>query len=101
MLEGIGGAACYMTETRIVSFILRFVQPESGERVRPWHGVVRHVQSQEEMRFTEVAEALQFMQQYVQLEDDLGVSLLPSTASSREPIEEQQDMARAAEDGER
>lgn len=59
-----------MTETRIVSFIVRFVQPESGERATPWHGVVRHVQSREEMRFTRVEEALQFMGRYVPLGED-------------------------------
>ncbi|NLF63462.1 MAG: hypothetical protein GX579_02555 [Chloroflexi bacterium] len=59
-----------MTETRIVSFIVRFVQPESGDRTALWHGVVRHVQSREEVRFTRVEEALQFMSRYVPMEDE-------------------------------
>lgn len=59
-----------MTETRVFSFIVRFVQPESGEQALPWHGVVRHVQSREEMRFTRVEEALQFMSRYVPLGED-------------------------------
>src|SRR5690606_9232013 len=48
-----------MTETRIISFIVRFVQPEGGDHTAPWHGVVRHVQSSQEVRFTRVEEALQ------------------------------------------
>lgn len=58
-----------MTETHIVSFILRFVQPEQGGAPLSWHGVVRHVQSREELRFTRVEEALQFMNRYVPLGD--------------------------------
>jgi hypothetical protein len=58
-----------MTETHIVSFILRFVQPEQGDALPAWYGVVRHVQSREELRFTRVEEALQFMNRYVPLGD--------------------------------
>jgi hypothetical protein len=74
-----------MTETRIVSFVLRFVQPESGDSVTPWHGVVRHVQSREEARFTRVAEALQFMSRYVPL-DEGPADGQPDGASSPQDV---------------
>lgn len=67
-----------MTETRIVSFIVRFVQPESGEHTAPWHGVVRHVQSSEEVRFTRVEEALQFMSRYVPMGEEDAAPLAPA-----------------------
>ena len=76
-----------MSETRIVSFVLRFVRqtgPEEetldGMPVTPiedggplamgWHGVVRHVQSREEVRFTQVDEALAFINRYVILQEE-------------------------------
>lgn len=76
-----------MSETRIVSFVLRFVRqtgPEEktleGMRVTAledegplamgWHGVVRHVQSREEVRFTRVDEALAFINRYVILQEE-------------------------------
>lgn len=62
-----------MTETRIVSFILRFVQPEQGDTALRWYGVVRHVQSREEVRFTHMEEALAFISRYVTLGDEAEV----------------------------
>ena len=59
-----------MTETRVVSFILRFVQPDQGDSGLPWRGVVRHVQSREEVRFTQIQEALVFINRYVPLDED-------------------------------
>lgn len=74
-----------MSETRVVSFVLRFVQRQAAEEKVPagltvsavgesgplapgWHGVVRHVQSREELRFTHVNEALAFIDRYVALQ---------------------------------
>lgn len=54
-----------MSEVIISSFILRFTQESPLET--PWRGVVRHVQSDEEARFTRVDEALQFIARYVDL----------------------------------
>ncbi len=90
MLQEVAKAACLpMTETRIVSFIVRFVQPESGYQAAPWHGVVRHVQSREEMRFTRVAEALQFMSRYVPMEDDIAPPpAIPSADAS--PVKDEE-----------
>jgi len=67
-----------MTETRIISFIVRFVQPEGGDHTAPWHGVVRHVQSSEEVRFTRVEEALQFMSRYVPMGQENAAPLAPA-----------------------
>lgn len=78
-----------MSETRIVSFVLRFVQQSDsdveasaalpvasaeqrrnpGRLATGWHGVIRHVQSREEVRFTDVNEALTFIDRYVALQE--------------------------------
>lgn len=54
-----------MSETVISSFILRFIQEAEVET--PWRGVVRHVQSDEETRFTRIEEALRFINRFVDL----------------------------------
>jgi hypothetical protein len=64
-----------MLETDVDSFILRFVQERSaqesnqnsGSPAAPWHGVIRHVQSKEEIRFTQIEDALRFVANYVEL----------------------------------
>lgn len=59
-----------MTETTIASFIVRFIQ-EGGadDAAQPagWRGVVRHVQSNQQMRFTCIEDALHFMEKFVDL----------------------------------
>ncbi len=62
------------TETpRVESFIVRFIQdaPEDGQpsAASPWHGVIVHVQSNQEKAFVRVADALSFMAHYVSLPD--------------------------------
>ena len=61
------------SQTDVVSFVVRFVQktttlagtdPSEGA----WHGVVKHVQSNEERRFSRLADALAFMAKYVNLD---------------------------------
>ncbi len=64
-----------MSETVISSFILRFTQETDADT--PWRGVVRHVQSDEEARFTRIEEALRFMGQFVDVGGD-------TTAAGRE-----------------
>jgi hypothetical protein len=60
-------------QTNIVSFVLRFVQetkdikPESPSA--SWHGVIKHVQTNEEQHFTHLADAIAFMARYVNLEE--------------------------------
>lgn len=72
-----------MSETRIASFVVRFIQETAAETTDPadakgarlaadWRGVIRHVQSRKEMRFTELKEALAFMDRYVALSESGG-----------------------------
>jgi hypothetical protein len=59
-----------MLETNVDSFILRFVQeqaPVSDPDAAAWHGIIRHVQSSEEVRFTRIEDALRFVANYVEL----------------------------------
>ena len=57
-----------MSETVISSFILRFTQESDADL--PWRGVVRHVQSEEESRFTRIEEALRFIGRFVDVAGD-------------------------------
>ncbi len=59
-----------MPETTVNSFIVRFVQEtpaQSGAGIKPWHGIIRHVQSSQETRFTQIEDALAFMRGYVDI----------------------------------
>ncbi|MBI4788536.1 MAG: hypothetical protein HY782_16005 [Chloroflexi bacterium] len=63
-----------MSETpRVESFVLRFVAdaPEhgAGDAARNWHGVVVHVQTNEEKTFTHFADAIAFIARYVPVGD--------------------------------
>lgn len=49
----------------LVSFVLRFVREAGEEQQARWRGVVKHVQSNTEASFSQFAEALAFMQGYV------------------------------------
>ena len=59
-------------ETRLVSFMLRFVYEETHDGAESpaagWIGVIRHVQLDIERRFTHWADALAFIGQYVDVE---------------------------------
>jgi hypothetical protein len=62
-----------MLQTGVDSFIVRFVQEKGqsdGTVAAPWHGVIRHVQSKEEIRFTHIEDALRFVANYVELDED-------------------------------
>ncbi len=63
-----------MPETTTASFILRFVQDHDSTRAQGenWHGVIRHVQSNEETRFTDITKALSFMSGYVKFEHEFS-----------------------------
>ncbi len=63
-------------EPRLVSFVLRFVREEaptgdadSAAHVAPWHGIIRHVQSNNERHFTRWADAVGFIAEYVEVDD--------------------------------
>lgn len=63
------------SETNVVSFVLRFVCDDSADRASlpgrcgAWHGVVRHVQTNEELHFARWAEAEAFIRRHVSLDD--------------------------------
>lgn len=58
-----------MSETAVTSFIIRFIQEQEPEQDLPiaWHGLIRHVQSSTETRFSHIEEALAFMNGYVDI----------------------------------
>lgn len=57
------------TQNNIASFVLRFTQElwrdAQGEPHVQWRGHIRHVQGDEEGRFTDFAEAVAFIQRYL------------------------------------
>lgn len=57
------------TQRDIASFVLRFTQElwqdDQGEAHVQWRGHIRHVQGDEEMRFTDFAEAVAFIQRHL------------------------------------
>jgi len=65
------------SEANLTSFVLRFVfdqPPETAESVpvpigQAWRGVVRHVQTNQERHFTRWAEAVAFVEQYIDLNE--------------------------------
>ena len=69
-----------MPEATIASFILRFIQEhdsESDPSGVAWRGVIRHVQTNEQIRFTRLDPALAFIARYVDI---------TSETMSNEPI---------------
>lgn len=59
-----------MSEATIASFILRFTQehiPGAKPSCNAWRGVIRHVQTNEEIHFTRVENALGFISGYVDI----------------------------------
>lgn len=64
-----------MPEATIASFVLRFTQEYTPEAKLPcaaWRGIIRHVQSNEEIRFTHIEKALAFVARYVDISPDAG-----------------------------
>ncbi|MCB9420286.1 MAG: hypothetical protein H6667_10790 [Ardenticatenaceae bacterium] len=59
----------FMSETAVTSFIIRFIQEQELEQIEPaaWRGLIRHVQSSTETRFSRIEEALAFMSEYVDI----------------------------------
>ncbi len=49
----------------MVSFVLRFVREAGEDQQARWRGIIKHVQSNTETSFNQFAEALAFMQTYV------------------------------------
>jgi uncharacterized protein YeeX (DUF496 family) len=59
------------SQTNVVSFVLRFVQEPTDTLAAPakedWHGLIRHVQTDREERFTCLMDAIAFISRYVHL----------------------------------
>jgi hypothetical protein len=59
------------SRTNVVSFVLRFVQEATDTPLAPatqdWHGLIRHVQTDREERFTCLIDAIAFISRYVHL----------------------------------
>jgi hypothetical protein len=59
-----------MSESNVSSFIIRFVEdPAAADQPPPasWRGLIRHVQSNQEIRFSTIGQALAFMNRFVAL----------------------------------
>ncbi|MGD2177300.1 MAG: hypothetical protein PVG71_05695 [Anaerolineae bacterium] len=70
-----------MPQATIASFILRFTRESGSESkgCRPsapsgggWRGVIRHIQTTEEMRFARMEDALSFIARYVDIAERGG-----------------------------
>ena len=59
-----------MSETAVTSFIIRFIQEQEPDQApkTAWRGLIRHVQSSTETRFSQIEEALAFMNGYVDVD---------------------------------
>jgi hypothetical protein len=66
------------SEANLTSFVLRFVFDQSLETTesavapigQAWHGVIRHVQTNQERHFMRWAEAVAFVEQYIDLGEE-------------------------------
>jgi hypothetical protein len=59
-----------MSEATIASFVLRFTQEHVSSAKSPssaWRGVIRHIQTEEEVRFVQMEDALAFISRYVDI----------------------------------
>lgn len=69
-----------MPEATIASFILRFTQEATSETEPSgpvWRGVIRHVQTNEEIRFAQMADALAFIARYIDLGEGHEAKISP------------------------
>jgi hypothetical protein len=59
-----------MPNTAVTSFVIRFKQEQpSVHAAPPWRGLIRHVQTSREIHFTKIDEALDFMAQFVEIDE--------------------------------
>ncbi len=69
-----------MSETAVTSFIIRFTQEKETEQPAiGWHGLVRHVQSDESRHFSEMDEALAFISNFVKIDTYTKIDNLKET----------------------
>lgn len=77
------------SQTSLVSFVLRFVldEPaphESSGALPRWHGMIRHVQTNEELHFARWDDVVSFIEQYVNLSEPPS-SEAPEEDGARRP----------------
>jgi pterin-4a-carbinolamine dehydratase len=73
-----------MSETAVTSFVIRFKQEQTScHAVPPWRGLIRHVQTSNEIHFTDFKEALSFMAQFVSIDQYEEFVERPSEANFR------------------
>ncbi len=65
------------SQTNIASFVVRFVQETTDGIAEPpqagWHGIIRHVQTNDEQHFARLADAIAFIARYVKLDEFPGI----------------------------
>ncbi len=69
-LTGLAPTTNMESDTNLISFVLRFVSESSTDEQPAWHGVIRHVQTNQERHFTRWADAVAFIEQYVELKEE-------------------------------
>jgi hypothetical protein len=59
-------------ENSLDSFVLRFVRPSDAalSNAHPWHGVIRHIQTNRERSFKHWDEAVAFINEFVSIAAD-------------------------------
>ena len=66
-----------MPETVIASFVVRFMLDQEMESSKVnWRGVIRHIQTNEQLNFAGMEEALEFIQRYVKIQPGLPPPLI-------------------------
>jgi hypothetical protein len=49
----------------ISSFVIRLIQDPSQETTIPYRGIIKHVQSDQEVCFTKLSEAMEFINSFI------------------------------------
>ena len=81
-----------MPEATIASFVLRFTQDHTARSdpvYTAWRGVIRHVQTNEEIRFTQIDGALAFIARYVDITSCGVVETEDGESPDPKPISEE------------
>ena len=75
------------SQTNVVSFVLRFVQETADSPAVPtqedWYGLIRHVQTDKEERFTCLMDAIAFISRYVHLAEIEMISRAVESGTAR------------------
>ncbi len=73
-----------MSETAVTSFIIRFIQEtEDDNYPQNWRGVIRNIQTCEELPFTSIEDALKFIGLYVNI---IGAEGKPESEDTCHPL---------------